>query len=1067
MKKFQIKNSAIWMMAALLFTSTAQAQMNDWENPLVTGINKLPGRSTSISWPDASSAMKVDRKLSPRYKSLNGTWKFHWAPVPIKAPQDFHLADFDVSAWDQIEVPGNWELKGYGTAIYTNIRYPFEPVNPPFVPSNDNPTGSYVTEFDIPTSWKDLQITLHFGGVSSAFYVWINGQKVGYSEDSMLPAEFDISPFVKSGKNKMAVQVYRWSTGSYLEDQDHWRLSGIQRDVFLEAAPKVQLFDFAIRTELDKQYQDANLLIKTDFRNYSNADVKGWTLEANLFDVSGKAIEAPATFVALDKVINKSYPPTGNLPFEDMTLTIKNPLKWSSEFPHLYTLVLSLKDNKGKIQEARSCRVGFRSLEIFEGQLLVNGKAVKLYGVNRHDHHEDGGKVVTRESMRKDALLMKQFNFNAVRTSHYPNDPYWYALCDELGLYVIDEANLETHGIGSKLSNDPAWHHAHMERMIRMVDRDKNHPSIIMWSLGNESGTGANHAAMSAWAKEHDPTRFIHYEGAQRFIGYDGRNILPDPSYVDVISRMYVPIETMLMWAQHPTEKRPVMWCEYAHAMGNSLGNFDEFWQAIRGNDRMLGAFIWDWIDQGIARKDDNGKKYWMYGGDFGDTINDGNFCINGVIASDQTPKPATWEAKKIQQPISLQPVNLGLGTFKITNWHHFTNLDRYDLVWEITKNGQNVQSGQLSSPNVMPGQTSNLKITYELPKTQLKALYHLKVSFRLKDGINWADKGHEVAWEQFELPVSGKPAPIVDSETLPALQLSTTDQRIRVVGKDFEVNFDKAKGQISSLMHQGRELVAQGLQPNFWRAPTDNDIGSKMPEREGVWKKASNHHTVESISANNINAGSVAVQVHYAMPDTRSTFATTYTIFGNGMIRVANTFNANTDLPDIPRIGMQMQLPADYDLYSWFGRGPHESYSDRKHGAAIGLYQASVKEDFFHYVRPQESNNKTDVRWTSLQNTDGAGIMIYTEKPLNISAWPYTLDDIESSTHINKLPERDIITLNIDHKQMGVGGDDSWSINARPHTPYVIKPGLYQYDFTIRLLSAGQNPELPDFRLP
>ncbi|MCC5928386.1 MAG: DUF4981 domain-containing protein [Cyclobacteriaceae bacterium] len=1066
MKRLAQINLIMFLSVSLAYSQKFVAPTKDWENPLVTGINKQEGRSATVSWPNESEALKHDLIESPRYLNLNGDWMFHWAPVPEQSPENFFSSSYDAKGWKTIPVPGNWELYGHGTAIYTNITYPFTPVDPPYTPKNDNPTGAYLTDFTIPRAWKDMQITLHFGGVSSAFYVWVNGKMVGYSEDSMLPAEFDITPFLQSGKNRLAVRVYRWSNGSYLEDQDHWRLSGIQRNVYLHAAPKVQIFDFTVRTHLDTDYKDAGLLIEADVKKFEAANTENWKLEAKLFDALGTVVQGATSSTDLDHVLNRRHPPTGYRLFGDLSMKVENPLKWTAESPYLYTLVLNLLDARGRLVESRSTKVGFRSLEINDGKLLVNGVPVKLYGVNRHDHHETGGKVVSREAMLKDVHLLKQLNFNAVRTSHYPNDPYFYHLCDTYGLYVIDEANIETHGIGAMLSNDPIWHHAHLDRMIRMVKRDKNHPSIIMWSLGNESGTGPNHAAMASWTKSYDPTRFIHYEGAQTPDNRGRLNIMRDPDYVDVLSRMYVPTETMLRWARHPDERRPVMWCEYAHAMGNSLGNFSEFWEAIRGNDRMLGAFIWDWIDQGLVKKDENGKKYWAYGGDFGDEINDGNFCINGIIHPDQTLKPAAYQAKKIQQPLSTNPVHLLKGEFTIKNWYNFSDLSHLYLEWHLTENGITIQKGTDSIP-VTPADSQNrLQLSYKLPDLKAGGKYHIMLEYKLKENQSWAGKNYLVAWDQFEIPFNATSTPWANIEDMPGLSLEDRDNQYLVKGKDFAFGINKANGMLNSIQSEGHEIMHGPLTPNFWRPPTDNDIGSKMPEREGIWKNATRQMSLDQLQVAEIKGNKISFWARYNLPDIRSSLQILYEVYGNGELKVTYSFTPGAGLPDVPRIGLQMQIKEQFDDFEWFGRGPHESYLDRKESAYFGLHKASVKKDYFHYIRPQESNNKTDVYYAGLFNASGKGIALSSEAGLSMSAWPYGMDDIENASHTYKLSNRQFITLNIDKLQMGVGGDNSWSIDARPHKPFRIKTETQQYQFRLKVTDRDEARKVLEYKL-
>ncbi len=673
-----------YIITFLLFVFAYPAYLNsqsknDWENPEINGLNREPARATMFSYSSEDDAKTCDRKKSDRILSLDGTWDFYFSPTPEGAPNNFY--EFRVKDWDTIEVPSNWELKGYGTAIYTNIKYPFK-VNPPYIDHSDDPVGCYQRSFVIPDSWKDMQITLHFGGVSSAFYVWVNGKFVGYGEDSMLPSEFNITDKVIKGENIISVKVYRWSDGSYLEDQDHWRLSGIQREVMVLAEPKIRISDFFVQTRLDSEYKNASLQIRPRIQNKYHKDLEGISLEAMLYDPDGKDVLNQPMKRDVSGIVNEVYPRLDNVKFALMEAEVINPLKWTAETPNLYTLVFSLKDDEGKLLEAKSVYVGFRSIETnSEGQILINGRPIVIYGVNRHEHDPYNGKVVSKEDMLKDILLMKRFNINAVRTSHYPNNPEWYDLCDEYGIYVLDEANLETHGLGGYLSNQPEWNNAFMERAIRMVERDKNHPSIIIWSLGNESGRGPNHAAMAGWIKDYDFTRLIHYEPAQGdpskpgYInpgepGYPDRSITlkenpVDQAWVDVLGRFYPTPSMAQEVAEQPGDNRPIIFSEYAHSMGNSTGNLKELWDVFRSEKRIAGGFIWDWIDQGIIKTDKDGKKYYAYGGDFGDKINDGDFCINGITFPDHTPKPALYEAKKVFQPIYISAKDIGSLTFE------------------------------------------------------------------------------------------------------------------------------------------------------------------------------------------------------------------------------------------------------------------------------------------------------------------------------------------------------------------------------------------------------------------
>ena len=696
---------SVLFVFGFLFPLFVIGPANVWEDPLIHQLNRLPSRATFYSYETQILAKNDVREQSTRFKSLNGDWQFYWVAKPEEASETFQENNFDASSWKSIDVPSNWEMRGFGKAIYTNSTYPFFS-NYPFINHSDNPVGHYIKTFTIDESWKDKDVILHFGGVSSAFYVWVNGAFVGYSEDTRLPSEFDITKYIKSGKNKIAVKVYRWCDGSYLEDQDNWRLSGIEREVFLQAVPKVRMADFTVRTKLDENYQDAVLQIRPEFTvnledkfiekvgHFSNNPLKtvvdDWTLTTQLLDAQGNEVN-PEQTLKLATFLGEKHPPRDQVYFGIIELNVKTPHKWSADEPYLYTLLFSIKDNQGNLVEASSTKVGFRDLKIDEkGRFLVNGNPVKLIGVNRHDHNMSNGKTVSRADMEKDVQLMKKFNFNAVRTAHYPNDPYFYDLCDQYGIYVMDEANLETHGIRGKVSRDPLWANAFLERGNRMVERDKNHPSIIMWSLGNESGMGPNHAAMSGWIKEIDPTRFVHYEGAQGdqtdprykkdFWPSDQGNPT-DPKWVDMLSRMYPqPQELEDLINNTSFDKRPVLMCEYAHSMGNSLGNYKAYWDVVYKYDRALGGFIWDFIDQGILQKDSNGKKYFAYGGDFGDVPNDGSFCLNGIVAADRTPKPEIYEAKKVNQPVVIKAVDALKGTFSILNRHHASHLSKYNL---------------------------------------------------------------------------------------------------------------------------------------------------------------------------------------------------------------------------------------------------------------------------------------------------------------------------------------------------------------------------------------------------
>lgn len=1061
-----MKLSRIFIACFILFiTQSITSQVNKkhtnqirpWENPQVSGINRLPAKATSVSYASIEVAKKAERSASSRYKSLNGDWKFSWAPTPDKAPEDFYQENYNDSNWPTIPVPANWELHGYGTAIYTNIKYPFKPVEPPFTPVDDNPTGCYKTSFEVPSNWKDMQISLNFGGVSSAYYVWLNGKMVGYSEDSRLPTHFDISPFLKEGKNNLSVKVYRWSDGVYLEDQDHWRLSGIHREVYLTAAPKVQLYDFFVKTDLDEEYQDATLKIRPKIKAFDNASLEGYVLETQLFDDSGNQILEEPLSIKAKAIYNEKYGQRDKPDFAMLKAHIKNPKKWSAESPNLYTIVFCLKDPNGNIAETRSTKIGFREIEFIDGELFVNGESTLLYGVNRHDHSALKGKVVSEELMLKDILLMKKFNINAVRTSHYPNTESWYDLCNEYGIYLMDEANLETHGIGGKLSNDASWSSAFLERAVRMVERDKNHPSIIFWSLGNESGSGFNHATMAEWMRYFDDTRYIHYEGAQITHGKKriDDKLVKDPSYVDMVSRMYSPIEYMVNMANFKEETRPVIWCEYAHSMGNSTGNLFEFWDAIRENKRMIGGYIWDWVDQGLLQKTSEGEEYYAFGGDMGDIeINSKNFCLNGIVDPARKPKPALWECKKVFQPIKITAKNLNNGEIEILNRHDFTNLNNFDVFWELQEDGKLLKSGILEEINLEPNKTKTVKIPFKSPKVKAGAEYFLRIGFKLKEATNWASKGHEIAWEQLKLPFS-KVLPESDSTKFSNLTSAEDANSVNIIGKGFSIVFNKKSGDLVSFKHQNEELIHKPLVPNFWRPTTDNDRGGgKTPKTLGIWKDAGKTKELKSIKIKKHSDNTIEVNTIHLINDVNATLSINYNVYGDGTILVENKFHVDSpdSLPMLPKYGMQVEISKQFDTFTYLGKGPHENYNDRNLSADVGLYSESVSNDYYMYIRPQESSNKTNVRWLSLTDKNGKGFYVAgVSSYLSVSAWPYTTQNIDNALHTYDLKKEDFITLNIDYKQMGVGGDDSWSKNALPHEQFRVPVKDYSYSFLIK----------------
>jgi len=1017
-----------------------EIQANDWEDPEMIGRNKEAPHATLMPFADAATAESGDRTASPWFKSLNGDWKFNWSPNPAERPVDFYRPDFDVTGWDDIPVPANWQLQGYGYPIYTNIPYAWGNPDPPHVPHDFNPLGSYRRTFEVPDTWDGRQVILHFAGVDSAFYLWVNGEMVGYSQGSRTPAEFNITSYLQAGKNVVAAEVYRYSDGSYLECQDFWRLSGIFRDVFLFSVGDLDIRDFQVDTILDESYQDAQLDLTIWVRSFANREEIA-VIEAELLDAAGDPVLA--AFGAMGEIA------PGQESKVRLAADVVNPLKWSAEEPNLYTLQLTLKDYKGAVVEVLSSRIGFRSSEIKDGQLLVNGVPILIKGTNRHEHDPVTGHVISRESMIQDILLMKQHNLNAVRTSHYPDVAEWYELTDQYGLYVIDEANIESHGIGydpdKTLGNKPEWERAHLDRTISMVERDKNHPSIIIWSLGNEGGDGVNFQATSKWIHERDPSRPVHYERAEM-----------EP-HTDIYAPMYASVEEIIEYAETHSD-RPLILCEYTHAMGNSNGGVKEYWDAIYKYPQLQGGFVWDWVDQGL-RKEVPGKPgeyFFGYGGDFEPegVYHDDNFCMNGLVSADRTPHPGLYEMKKVYQYIWTTALDLAQGRLEIRNLYDFKTVDLVDATWTLMADGETLAEGTLPQLDIAPGQSQIVTIPYPAISPEPGVEYWLNMSYRLSDSAPWAEAGHEVAWEQFKLPFS---APSAEAEvaSMPELAVEESADAIVVSGDGFSVLFTRTTGTIDSLRHGDTEMIHSGPRPHFWRAPIDNDKGNNLPERSAVWRAASDNWVVDSTEVERIGPSVVRVLVRGNLPDVESTNEIVYTVFGNGEIQVDHSFQpGESELPEMPRFGMQMTVPAAFESMAWYGRGPHESYWDRKTGAAVGVYSGSVDEQYFDYSEPQENGNKTDVRWVSLTRSDGKGLQAAGMPLLSVSAHFYTTEDMEKAKHKYEMERRDFVTLNLDYRQTGVGGEDSWG--ARPLPQHILNPEPFSYSFRLRPVGAG-----------
>ncbi len=1036
-------------------------QSDPLEDPLICGINREPSHATAYSYQTIEEALQCDREKSGRVMMLNGIWDFKFVFKPADAPTNFYNSR--VKGWDKIEVPSNWELKGYDIPIYKSSVYPFRPVNPPYIPKDYNGVGSYQRTFVIPESWKDMNITLHFGAVKSAFFVWLNGKFLGYGEDSFLPSEFNITPYLTEGENILSVQVTRWSDGSYLEDQDHWRLSGIQREVMLLAEPRIHIADFFWQAKLDENYRDAVFSVRPRIENLTGHEIKGYNVNVQLYDKNNRPVFQNPLERSAESIINEIYPRLDNVKFGLFEAQIKYPDKWSDEVPDLYTLIISLEDSTGNLLEAKSCKVGFRSIEFSKdnSKLLINGKLTYLYGINRHDHDPIKGKALSREDILRDIRTIKQFNFNCIRTSHYPNDPYLYDLCDEYGILVIDEANLESHGLGGKLSNDPSWTHAFMERSARMVMRDKNHPCIIFWSLGNEAGSGPNHAAMAGWIHDFDITRFVHYEPAQgspRIKGYipPGSEGYPkdhshriqnpvDQYYVDMVSRMYPGIYTPKLLADQPGDDRPIFFCEYAHSMGNSTGNLKDFWDIFRTTPRIIGGCIWDFKDQGLLKIDSLGNQFYAYGGDFGGRFNDGDFCINGIVAPDGRPKPEIYECKRVFQPVECELVDAGKGLIRVINRHAVKSLVDYQVSLSVLEDGITAANIQLPPIDIKAGKDSVINISSYLPTMKSGCEYLGTLHFLLSKDELWAKKGFEIASNQFKL--TGLPMAVNNKPISSKISFSEIEESYTIAGEKFEMKFSKSNGALVSYQSNGVEQIFQPLLPHFTRPLTDNDErGWKADKKLKVWYTTKPELT--KITAEKTNQGEVIISSSYSIADSKASVHVNYTINGEGVIKVNYAFNGSPDLPNLPKIGIQCGILNKDNQVTWYGRGPQENYIDRCYGADVGIYSLSLDKFMEPYVMPQENGNRCDVRWMFLSDQKNNGLLIVADSLLSMSAWPYTEENINQAKHTNELKDAGYITLNIDLKQMGVGGNDSWSNVAAPLEKYQIRPADYKYSF-------------------
>lgn len=1023
-------------------------RVNDWENETVFAINKEPGHASYYPFPTLES-LKADKTFekpweepaSPWYKSLDGNWKFHWVKKPSERPVDFYKTDYDVSSWKEIPVPSNWEMQGYGTPIYVNSLYPFKN-NPPFIQAQKgytneievNPVGSYRRNFTIPEDWDGKAIFLHFDGVYSGMYVWINGKKVGYSQGANNVAEFDVTQYVKQGENTIAAEVYRWTDGSYLEDQDMFRLSGIHRRVYLFARPKIHIRDYFLQSEFEgDDYRSGIFKIKSVVKNDEKKEMRVVSINVVLTDHSGKEVAHLTQSLQVPKKGEESVC--------DMKATIDNPLLWSAEIPNLYTAIITLKDKDGKALEVLSSKFGFRKIEIKNKRVYINNEPVFFKGTNRHDIHPQFGKAVPLESMIQDITLMKRHNLNTVRTSHYPNDPRMYALYDYYGLYVIDEADLENHGNHS-IGNMPSWIPAFKDRINRMIERDKNHPSVIFWSLGNEGGNGNNFDEAAKLAREMDPSRLIHYEGKNKI--------------ADIDSQMYPDLVNMAAFDQQESEK-PYFLCEYAHSMGNATGNLTEYWDYIENKSRrMIGGCIWDWVDQGINMYGKPANQYYI-GGDFGDKPNDFDFECNGLTTPDRRETAKLKEVKKAYQYIKFGEASLSTGKIEVENRYDFTNLDQFNIEWELIRDGRKIQSGTLNPIHVCPNKKALITIPYQ-EKLDPANEYFLNVCFTLKNDVAWAKAGHIVATEQFAL--NQRPfVPDVQTSSLPAVAATIEGDNLFIAGAGFQTVFNCRTGIMTSLQYEGKEMIFDGKGFNLnWYRSINNDNYASQKYAEAInetplfaWQKAADEKSVSVITSATAVVITGGKQAHIP-------YTVKYVVYADGKIDIDASFTSPRVNPYsfVHRLGLQLVLPEEFENVEYYGRGPHENYPDRKQSALIGQYATTVKGMEEHYTRTQSMGNREDVRWIVLTNTARKGLKIISKDRLGFSALHFTdgaLWDIVHDFKLDDIRKKEVF-LNLDCIQQGVGNT---SCGPLPLPQYMIPDNQnFSYSFRVEPINAA-----------
>ena len=1034
-----------------------------WNDINIIRENTEAPRAHFIAYADRTAALAGELDANERYMSLNGKWKFNYVDMPADRPADFYEPDYDVSGWGTIPVPSNWEREGHGYAIYVNVPYPFN-IDEPNVPTVDNPVGSYRRDFDVAEDWAGQHIFLQFGAVSSAFYVWINGEYVGYSEGSKTPSEFDVTDFVVSGSNTIAVEVYRWSTGSYLEDQDFWSLSGIQRDVGLYARPKQRIRDYFVHAGLKNDYRDGELSVDLDLANSGDAatDV---SVEIEVLD-DGQLMYA--------ETVSLSLPPGETT--HQFNTSFPNVRQWSAEKPNQYTLVLNASSEDGA--ESLSQEIGFRTSEIINGRYLINGKLVRLKGANLHEHHHVTGHVVDEETMLKDIHLMKGANLNSVRNSHYPQPERWYELTSEYGLYMVDEANIESHGYGydhdKTLGNKPHWKSHHVDRTQRMLERAKNYPSVVIWSLGNEAGDGVNLGATYDWIKSRDLSRPVQYET-------EGNIEEVGERHSDFHSSMYWRHWDLEKYAQTHND-RPFVLIEYAHSMGNSTGNLSDYWDVINKHEILAGGFIWDWVDQGLVEYEEDGTPYWTYGGDYGpaDVPSSGNFNFNGVVFPDRRIQPAWWEVKRVYQYVDFALKDQRAGLVSIKNNYNFTDLQEFELQWEVVADGEVRQSGTVSNIEIGPEEAGEVRLQYNSRTLSAGPEYFLNLRLvgPQDNGLLPADWVYAEAQLELDSQVTEFAAMAAGTGEV---EFFESDREYAAAGDDFKAAIAKDSGLLSSYVYKGEELLLTPLQPDFWRAMTDNDFGNYMGDWAAVWQAASDNRTLRKLSITTQSAAAVVLLAEFDFGDTEgnvvATWKSEYSITGDGGVTIANDFERDPNLPVVPRVGMNVQLVRQLDQVDWYGRGPFENYSDRKLAANLGRYSNRVADHYVPYMRPQENGYKTDARWLALHNGNGIGLLVASNEDFGFSVHHNTRHDFvppvkiaitsedgpsarnneeRVNMHVSDVVPKELVSLYIDYDQMGVGGDDSWG--KRTLQKYSLND--YSYSYTFRLLPYNGSME-------